>query len=77
MIISHTFSQVDYLVALAGAVFVFLQGDWSDFCQALGVFTLLVIQRASVRQFLGRFLTQVSYLLLQLNKQYIHKFPFI
>lgn len=54
-----------------GAVFVFLKGDQADFARALGVFTILLVRRASPQYFLPRAVTQLKSFL-----QVSHRRPF-
>lgn len=42
-----------------GAVGTFMKGDFGEFCRALGVFALLLVQRTSFTRFLVKFVSQV------------------
>ncbi len=38
----------------------FMRGDFGEFCRALGVFALLLLQRTSLTRFLVKFVSQVG-----------------
>jgi hypothetical protein len=60
MIFSGSRMSVLGAVSALSAIFTFARGDIGDFCRALGVFMILLVQRTSFQRFLVSFVSQVQ-----------------